>query len=182
MLNDVPDATSVRTSRIEESSAPDASKPFLLSKRIVEVKGTTPPLETGAVALTGQIVEQLRLVPSAVHYKPESAAHDVFLPLQRWEGTIIEILKDSFVARLVDKSPDSATEEAEFPLDEVSRDDLPLIKEGALFYWTIGYRDSINGQRTRISEIRFRRTPTWTASELTRARGRARRLLDLLGW
>lgn len=183
MLNQAPDETSVTPGPARISSAIENLLPFLFSKRLVEEKDTVAhDYEAGATAPKWNLGEKVRLIPGAVHFKPVDPVRDLLVPLQSWEGSVIEVLQDSFVARLIDRSSESPGEEAEFPLDEVSWDDRHLVKEGAVFYWIIGYRDSVGGQRTRISEIRFRRTATWTPSDFKRARGRARRLLDLLGW
>ena len=105
-----------------------------------------------------------------------------FVPLQKWEGTILQVLDDSFFARLVDLMSGGPDEEAEFPIEEVSDADRSLVEPGAVFYWNIGYIDSVSGQRTRASVIRFRRLPTWRSEELERAKRRAQRVSDLLDW
>lgn len=83
--------------------------------------------------------------------------------LQRWEGRVEYLTDGGFVATLKDLSGDGSDEEAEFALEETSPMDLPLIQEGAIFYWSIGYRDSASGTRSRESVIRFRRLPHWSA-------------------
>ena len=53
-------------------------------------------------------------------------------------------------------------EEAVFDLDEVTPDDLSLVRPGAVFRWTIGYRTALHGQKVRVSEFRFVRLPAWS--------------------
>ena len=61
-------------------------------------------------------------------------------------------------------------EQITLSVEEVSRNDLQLLKEGAVFYWSIGYADYPGRPRTRESRIRFRRLPKWTRRELKKAR------------
>jgi hypothetical protein len=105
-----------------------------------------------------------------------------FLSLQKWEGVVLEVRSDSFLTRLVDLTLPGPDEEAEFSLDEVSEEDRPLIRPGAIFYWNIGYHTSYSGQRTRTSLIRFRRLPAWTREELEAAKREAERLGKSIGW
>lgn len=105
-----------------------------------------------------------------------------FRVLQSYEGVVLSVGNDSFWARLVDRSTSGTEdEEAEFPIEEVSEPDRRLVRPGAIFYWYIGYNDSMSGQRTRQSVLRFRRLPAYTAEELTKARAAAKTLLDELG-
>lgn len=110
-------------------------------------------------------------------------AQDRFVSLQKWEGTVLEIEKNSFIARVTDLSPDSSVEEeAEFPLEEIAESDRPLLEKGAIFYWSIGYLDTLTGQRLRTSALRFRRLPAWTAKELEAARTYTESQRKLLEW
>ena len=101
-----------------------------------------------------------------------------FTTLQRWEGNVIEIGAETFTARLSDKTAARADEDGEFSLEEVSPADRALLQPGAVFYWSVGYLDHRNGQRTRESLIRFRRLPAWNKRELVEARQRAQKALE----
>jgi len=80
--------------------------------------------------------------------------------LQRWIGEVEQVKAERFVAMLVDATNSrNPPEQVELDLEEVSESDLPLLAEGATFYWSIGYRDTPGGQRQRISTIRFARHP-----------------------
>ncbi len=105
-----------------------------------------------------------------------------FLSLQKWEGVVLEVLSASFLTRLFDLTRTGSDEEAEFSLDDVSEEDRPLIRPGAIFYWNIGYHTSYSGQRTRTSIIRFRRLPAWTREEIEAAKREAERLGKSIGW
>ena len=102
--------------------------------------------------------------------------------LQQWEGVVIEILQDSFVVRLGDLTNEMDDEEAEIPLDEVSAGDIELIAPGAIFYWHIGYYTSAGGQRTRTSDIRFRRLPSWRAEDIAKVNQEAESIAKTIGW
>jgi hypothetical protein len=69
-------------------------------------------------------------------------------------------MADRFVAVVNDATnSQNPAEQVEVDLEEVSTSDLPLLAEGATFYWCIGYRDTPGGQRERISTLRFARQP-----------------------
>lgn len=94
-----------------------------------------------------------------------------FLVLTRWEGRVLAVREDTFLAVVKDQvAPANPEEEAEIPIEEVSAVDRTLVKPGAFFYWSIGYRVSAAGQRSRQSVIRFQRLPRWSAEEVERAR------------
>lgn len=96
--------------------------------------------------------------------------------LQKWEGVVLEVLKDSFIARLCDLSSNSPDLDAEIFTREVSPEDLELLQPQAIFYWNIGYSD-----HHPVSEICFDRS-TWTEAELFTAAKQAETLRDRLGW
>ena len=99
------------------------------------------------------------------------APHIFFRAMQKWEGHVIEVRQDSFTAILSPIMGEGPDQEAEILIEDVSLDDHPLIKPGAVFYWSIGYKDE--PQRTRVSLIRFRRLPVWNQRDLDAARHEA---------
>ncbi len=91
-----------------------------------------------------------------------------------FDGTILEVGGDSFIARLVNKLDENdVQEDAEFAFDEVSKADRSLIRLGAMFYWFIGRTEKPHGQQSNTSLLRFRRLPAWTESDVIAARTRA---------
>jgi hypothetical protein len=105
-----------------------------------------------------------------------------FQLLQQWECVVRSVSTREFVAVLYDLTDRCrAEEEAIFPLEEVPDSDRPFVEPGSVFYWSIGYRTSSTGQKDRISQIRFRRLPTWTASERRDAVKEAAEFEELLG-
>ncbi|MGQ0553777.1 MAG: hypothetical protein ACT4PU_11235 [Planctomycetota bacterium] len=94
--------------------------------------------------------------------------------LQRWEGIVVEVLEERIVAELADLAePQAALEVATIPVDEISPRDRELLEVGASFYWSIFYETAVNGQLRRMSEIRFRRLGTWSASSIDFIRDQA---------
>lgn len=134
--------------------------------------------------LTGKETETLKEPgkPPVIPLRTAPVIRDKFLSLQKWEGIVLEVKEDSFLARLIDLTEEGPEEEVELPLEEVSEDDRKLVKPGAIFYWNIGYHDTSRGQRIRSSMIRFRRLPVWQKAEIDDTKRKAKRLRDAIGW
>ncbi len=110
---------------------------------------------------------------------PPPSFTDSFKAIQKWEGYVIEVYEETFLARLIPILGEGADQEAEIYIEEVEPVDQVLIEPGAVFYWSIGYLDKPSG-RHRDSYIRFRRLPAWTRRELKAAREKAKMLQELL--
>ena len=132
--------------------------------------------DRGATYETVQDIQHSTL-PVAV----KAPSRDYFISLQEWEGAVVQISTDSFLARLVDLTQQNPDEEADFLLDDVSDEDRKLVAPGAVFYWCIGYRVR-KGQRSRTSEIRFRRLPAWTEREVEESKHKAAELQRAIIW
>lgn len=117
-------------------------------------------------------------VPPA-DYVPVSS----FRALQEWEGYVIEIGTDDFVARLLDITADSSSEEevATIPLEEVSERDKNRMELGSIFRWVIGYEHSITGSKRRVSEIVFLDLPRITDADIREGKAWAKRVISVLG-
>jgi len=115
------------------------------------------------------------------HFVPKGAVRSRFIELQQWEGIVSEVSHEAFFARLISLSDDKPDIEAEFAIDEVHSEDKKLIHPGAVFYWSIGYKED-RGQRIRASLVRFRRLPAWQKHELEAAKKDAKDFADLLEW
>lgn len=107
-----------------------------------------------------------------------------FEPLQEWEGCVVEIKAETFTATLTDITArrDFEDEVAEFPLGDVSDDDIPLFKPKAIFRWLIGYERHPSGTKRRVSSVVFRRLPSWSATDLSRANEEAKILHEAITW
>ena len=77
--------------------------------------------------------------------------------VQQWEGRVDVVSEEDFTAVLRDRHhPSISPEEVVLSMEDVDPADHPLVMPGAIFYWTIGYRE-IPRPREKFSRIRFRR-------------------------
>ena len=98
--------------------------------------------------------------------------------LQEWEGYVVEIGEDEFVARLVDLTAGMSyeTDEATIPMEEISERDAEKMSEGDIFRWVIGYERAASGTKRRVSHIVFRDLPRMTAADFEEGRKWAERV------
>ena len=102
-------------------------------------------------------------VSPLIRLKTSHIPHRKFKVLQQFECAVTSIQGASFDAELSDLTdPTKPIEFATFPVTEVSPPDLSLLIPGCVFYWILGYETREGGQITRVSEIRFRRSPRWS--------------------
>lgn len=121
------------------------------------------------------ILKKLRVFPSSPVEFPRS-----FRLLQGWEGLVTQVLDNSFMAIITDKTnSDNDQEEVELDLGEIPDEDLRFVRAGALFYWSVGYEDGLGIPRQRVSRIRFKRLPGLTMREIARAKATADTLSSL---
>lgn len=117
------------------------------------------------------------VIPSPLIPRSRLKIEHKYKVLQSWEGTLVEISGDVCRAIVQDSSLINNIEEITFSIEEISESDRELAVPGAIFYWYIGYEDHIDGQRNRVSTIKFRRIPAWSKNELKNAKVRAMILL-----
>ena len=107
--------------------------------------------------------------------------------LQEWEGRVVAVYDDEFVALLVDVTAAEASsqsegdiedEEAVIPISEVDEHDLKHLREGGIFRWVIGYGYLPGGRRRRISDIVFRDLPAVTVHDRALGEAWAERILQ----
>lgn len=79
--------------------------------------------------------------------------------IQSWEGIVLSVSENTFIARLNDLTEGGTDEIGEFDMDDISPDDLVLLAEGAVFYWSVGHYME-NGQSVKRSDLRFQRLIT----------------------
>ena len=98
--------------------------------------------------------------------------------LQEWEGYVVAMDDEAFVARLVDLTAGAtyAGEEAVIPFTEINPEDAARMRIGSIFRWVIGYAHSPNGTRNRVSHIVFPDAPTVTKEGLEEGKAWARRI------
>jgi hypothetical protein len=104
---------------------------------------------------------------------------EYFHVTQKWEGYVIEVRQDVFLARLIPIKGEGSELEAEIYLEDVELPDHALVEPGAVFYWSIGYFIKPSRNRIKASQIRFQLLPPRTKGELEKARARAAKLINL---
>ncbi|SRR6266542_1992926 len=97
-----------------------------------------------------------------------------------WRGRVVDVGNETFRAVLEDMRGNLPERLADIYVDEVAPADRQLLRDGATFYWSIGYVDTLGGQRTRQSEVRFQRRPSWTVDDRREAEGWAARMKRLV--
>lgn len=176
-LNPFPEASVVRPQLDGEAVLPPRVKQWRVRTLARDSASTrrSPALDGGgAIDLSDYVVLPVRF---PVDQKP-SASIDV---LQKWEGRVLENGKDFFRAVVFDLVDMTTEEEVEFDLAEVTDDDLALVRPGAVFYWSVGYRVEVSRTKSRTSLIRFRRLPVWSRDDLRRRERRVSEYREALG-
>jgi len=106
-----------------------------------------------------------------VEKAPKVTKVEHFEVLKKFECAVtnIDLENREFTAKVksLDLS-DRQDYEADFDIDEVSDDDLDLLKIGSVFYWHIGRYRNAQGTKSNVSEITFRRLPTWSKSRISK--------------
>ncbi len=107
----------------------------------------------------------------------------VFHPLQEWEGRIVEVGDNEFVARLLDITAGASYdhEEATIPFDQVADRDRDKICLGSFFRWVVGYERLASGATRHASQIVFREFPDVSQEERRESQDKADRLWRSLG-
>jgi hypothetical protein len=144
----------------------------------VTAKGTS--VSPGTVADCPLLAEPLPPRGPVIVRRPVPPIREKERLIQHWEGTVVSTTRKTFVAQLSDvMHPDMPALRVTLDTDEVSDDDLPLIRPGAIFDWTISHQTRVHGQKDTLVRIRFRRLPAWSKRDLQRVREDARRYDEL---
>ena len=111
-----------------------------------------------------ELVGRIRYRPSPPALPRMSTLH----ALQEWEGHVVEIRAEEFVARLVDVTAEQSheSEEATIPVAEISETDAAKMTVGSIFRWVIGFERSVEGTHKRVSQIVFRDLPRMTKYDI----------------
>jgi len=123
------------------------------------------------------------IFPYKVYSMSSNGKQVPFETLQKWEGYVTYVKKDSFIAKLVDLTNHIPDEEVEIGFEEIAKEDIELVEPGAVFYWNIGYHERHSG-RERSSLIRFRRLPVWSQDEINsdKLRAKVKAIQNDLDW
>lgn len=119
--------------------------------------------ETSVSLSTGKVVTGSRRIPQIGATVSLEAG-----VIQIWEGTIDEVDHSNEVMRVHLSSKTGAVDDhtAEIELKWVADQDRELLSPGAVFYLTLFQRVKPSGTIENSQEIRFRRRPNWSSSQI----------------
>jgi hypothetical protein len=101
--------------------------------------------------------------------------------LQQWECVVLERQHDVVCCDLYDLTDlSNPVEYAEVLLSEFNEWDLPLLVEGAVFYWSLGHLRRHTGQVKRFTEFRLRRMPKISQAKRNEITRKVKNLSGLL--
>ena len=102
--------------------------------------------------------------PSLIPWAPTGTDS---IPLQIWEGTVIQLdgVAESMHVMLNAKIGQAPRHTADINLEWVTDQDKDLIRPGAVFYLTL-FKRTKRGSIENSQELRFRRRPSWSISQL----------------
>jgi hypothetical protein len=180
-----------RTFDIEPVKPPEQRHGFVLAESdsvsairyvAVQIKQGLPahPRPPGGLPEVPLSMRNLKNMAPAVWTSPP-AQTESFVALQRWEGRVISCGVETFRAVLSDLTEPGPEEEVELLMEDVPNEDSALVAPGAIFYWSIGYLNEASGGKPRMSTLRFRRLPVWSAAELAAAREPVGPLAEFFG-
>lgn len=105
-------------------------------------------------------------VPAITPYKSvqEGALAKV---IQIWEGTVLSVDHQRAVmtVKLTDRNDQIVDHTADIELQWVDDQDRDLLRDGAVFYWTL-FKETKRGSVRNTEKIRFRRLPSWNKAQL----------------
>ena len=103
------------------------------------------------------------------------------VPLQIWEGEVITVDWESGVmhVKLHAKIGNVSDHSADIDLQWVPEQDIDLVQPGAIFYWTL-YKETTRGSVKNSEELRFRRLPNWSKTQIDSIRFDAEELYEYI--
>ena len=100
--------------------------------------------------------------------------------LQQWECIVTSKDDECVSCKMYDiLNETSPVEFSEIYLKYFSKSDIPLLDEGVVFYWSMGYQTNRNGTVQHFETFRVRRMPPLTASQKKSAQREAAGLSGL---
>lgn len=102
-------------------------------------------------------------------------------PIESFEGYVITVNEETFVARLTNIM-DRTEYEMEILKEAITdKSDLKRLEKGAIFFWEISRRKDAERDDV-ISTLLFRRGPCWSKEEIQQAEKEAKSISNNLGW
>ncbi len=172
----------IESSNILPIKADESTIPKLESEEfcvtVIDQSSSARKFETSLEKIASKDVVLTRSLKNAtlLTFSSFKTNYDTFISLQKWEGTVIELDKNTIVAKLVDLTHNEHDEIAKLPMEDVQKDEQQLVKPGAVFFLNIGYMISKSGTKSRQTLLLFRDLPVWDQKELENATIRAREM------
>ena len=140
-----------------------------------EATASPPPREPADTQFDGTDIVRVRTIDK------QAGAIDIGGSLkildQQWECVVVGRDDETVHCELHDLTqPDNEAEYVEVFLNEFSEYDRPRLREGAVFYWSIGRIRKEHGQIVKFAELRLRPDPRISQSANRRIAERARKL------
>jgi len=126
------------------------------------------------------VIERRRaILPKVLHKK--SISNSFYTELKEYNGIVsfIDNLEGKFIAKMTNVLDNDDLLQAKFNISDVRRDDQPLLRDGALFIWQIG-KEETDGTLRNISQLVFRRLPTWSRKIIEEAEQVAKRYAEAI--
>ena len=142
------------------SGTPEAFHfPFYGKKTTMEfVQGKITPKNIDINEYGQSVNRQATSIPvrSPIKFIPEI---HYSIELQHWDCVVLSIGETTFAVRMRDGLDAKIEEFADISKLDVSTEDLPYFLVGAVFYLSVGYRETLFHSREKYLNIRFRRGP-----------------------
>jgi hypothetical protein len=99
-----------------------------------------------------------------------------------YDGTVIEVDDDEFVAELIPRGREEQLITADFLKSAVLDDDLELVEVGSAFYVTVGRYQHSRARHSSMTSIRFRRLGIWRSEDVEYFREKGVKRALMLGF
>jgi hypothetical protein len=147
-------------------------------------KGTVAAVSSTAVPVASKHVRRFAKGASPADSRAPRVAAQVAAytaPIEVFEGTVrsVDQAAEVMYVTLTSKTRDVSDHSADIGFAWVNPQDLDLVAPGAVFYLSL-YRERRGGTIRNTEELRFRRMPTWTRTQIARVRDDADRLYSKL--
>jgi len=121
---------------------------------------------------------ELPAPPLSVLFKKSQYYDPMTNSIQIWEGKILDVdnVELSMNVILKDINGSAPDHSMDISMEWVSEQDYDLVKLGAVFYLTL-YKETKRGSIRNSQELRFRRLPSWSKSQLDSFNEKATQLL-----
>ena len=122
--------------------------------------------------MSSGVDDQVHTNDLGVWYEPPTPFERLYgysdsTPIQIWEGRVLRIDSENGIMNtmLTPKMGVTDRHTADISFQWITEQDMELVQLGAIFYLTL-YKRTIRGSIQNSQELRFRRRPSWSVSQL----------------